>query len=84
MSLAKNKKDGSQQGFTLIELMVVISIIGFLSSIVLASLNVAREKARISAGLQFNASLAHRYAQVASTTTSTTALLMTRLVKITG
>ena len=65
MSLAKNKKDGSQQGFTLIELMVVISIIGFLSSIVLASLNVAREKARISAGLQFNASLAHRYAQVA-------------------
>jgi len=39
MILQKSKK-----GFTLIELMVVISIIGFLSSVVIASLNTARIK----------------------------------------
>lgn len=37
----KNKK-----GFTLIELLVVIAIISLLSSIVMASLNSARKKAR--------------------------------------
>ena len=42
------------KGFTLIELLVVISIISLLSSVVLSSLNSAREKARVAAGLQFS------------------------------
>lgn len=43
------RRPRSHFGFTLLELLVVIAIIGILSTIALASLSLAREKARITA-----------------------------------
>lgn len=54
-----------QAGFTLLELLVVISIIGFLSSIVSASLSTAKNNARIKAGMEAEASLSHRFPGIA-------------------
>jgi len=53
------KNPNVKKGFTLVELMVVISIISLLSSVTLAGLNTAREKARVSAALQFATSVDH-------------------------
>lgn len=47
------KRVRANSAFTLIELLVVVSIIGMLSSVVLVSLQSARDKGRVGAGIKF-------------------------------
>jgi len=53
------KKISKRKGFTLVELLMVISIISLLSSIILTNLSTAREKARISSLQQYFESTDH-------------------------
>ncbi len=55
----KYKKINKQKAFTLIEVLVVITIIGILASIVLVSTRGVREKARIAKLLNFSAQIYH-------------------------
>jgi len=45
------------KAFTLVEIMVVIAIIGLLSSIIVVSVSRVREKARLAAGISFSKSI---------------------------
>ncbi len=49
----------NKRGFTLIEILVVVSIVGLVGSVALANLQGARDKAQLAAGQQFHASLQH-------------------------
>src|SRR5690606_6867206 len=53
----KNSTTRHTHGFTLIEVLVVVSILGLVASVALANLQSAKEKAEIAAGQQFHSSV---------------------------
>jgi prepilin-type N-terminal cleavage/methylation domain-containing protein len=53
--------DSKRGGFTLIELLVTISIISFMSSVVIANVNSAREKARVTSLSMLQTSYKHLF-----------------------
>jgi len=55
----KQKSFFSKRGFTIAEILMVISIIAFLGAIILVAARGALEKARIARGLNFSASIKH-------------------------
>ncbi len=61
--MKNTNKLGHARGFTLIELLVVIAIIGILASVVLASLNTARDKGA-SAAVKSNLNNARAQAEI--------------------
>jgi prepilin-type N-terminal cleavage/methylation domain-containing protein len=48
-----------KKGFTLVEMLVVVAIIGLLATIVVISVGESRDKARVAKGLQFGANIYH-------------------------
>jgi prepilin-type N-terminal cleavage/methylation domain-containing protein len=53
------RNETGTRGFTLIELLVVVAIIGLLASIIVASVNTARQKAKYAAAKQLDANFNH-------------------------
>jgi prepilin-type N-terminal cleavage/methylation domain-containing protein len=50
--LARKQRQGKKNGFTMIELMIVVAIIGVLSSVALPALTSAQDRAKSSAAKQ--------------------------------
>lgn len=57
MKFSEKGKIGALAGFTLVEVLVVVSILGLVASVALANLQSAKDKAEIAAGQQFHASV---------------------------